>query len=63
MYIKTHALYYSDKVGEESYIFNPDQLPNQRQMLYQLCDIHDQKGQDFIHNNDGKETEITVSLS
>ncbi len=48
-------------MGEELFIFNPNQLPNQRQMIYQLCDIHDQEGQDFIHSNDGKETKFTVS--
>lgn len=50
-----------DHVEESSFIFFPDKLPNQRQLIYQLCDIHYQEAQDLIHCNDGKETECTVS--
>ena len=45
---------------DESPIFTADRLPLQRQMYYQLCDLHDESLQAIIHSNDGQETECTV---
>ena len=50
----------TENVEETTCIFFPDKLPNQRQLCYQLCDIHDQEAQDLIHSNDGRETECMV---
>ena len=44
-----------DVVDETTYSFTPDVLPSQRQVFYQLCDIHDHKLQEIIHSSDGKE--------
>ena len=44
------------------YIFKPGQLPVQRQMYYQLCDLHSDDLQEIIHSNDGREQECTVSM-
>ena len=49
------------QIDEAAYVFQPDRLPSQRQLYYQLCDIRDEELQQLIHSNDGKETECIVS--
>lgn len=51
-----------DVVDETTYSFTPDVLPSQRQVFYQLCDIHDHKLQEIIHSSDGKEGKCDVSV-
>ena len=41
-------------------VFTADQLPSQRQLYYQLCDLRDDSLQAIVHANDGRETECTV---
>lgn len=48
-------------VEETTFTFSPDKLPCQRQMIYQLCDIHDSDVQRLIRKNDGEETKCNVS--
>ena len=50
-----------DVVDETTYSFTPDALPSQRQVFYQLCDIHDDTLQAIIHSSDGKEDKCDVS--
>eukprot|EP00731_Ephydatia_muelleri_P023741 Em0016g12a len=50
-----------DVVDETTYSFTPDALPSQRQVFYQLCDIHDDTLQAIIHSSDGKEGKCDVS--
>ena len=45
---------------ESMYTFNPDQLPRQRQLFYQLCDLKSDQLQLIIHANNGKETTCNV---
>ena len=47
-------------IEDTMFIYYPDRLPSQRQLHYQLCDIMDDKLQELIHSNDGKEQECTV---
>ena len=49
--------------SEGSAVFTADQLPRQRQLFYQLCDLRDDSLQAVIHANDGRETECTVSCN
>lgn len=53
----------SDAVDESVYSFIPDVLPGQRQVFYQLCDIHDDQLQEIIHSSDGKEGKCDVGCS
>ena len=47
---------------EYSPVFTADQLPNQRHLYYQLCDLREDTLQAIVHDNDGRETECTVSI-
>jgi general transcription factor 3C polypeptide 5 (transcription factor C subunit 1) len=40
-------------------VFTADQLPTQRQVYYQLCDLRDEFLQTLIHGNDGREDECS----
>uniref|UniRef100_A0A0B6YA37 Transcription factor IIIC subunit 5 HTH domain-containing protein n=1 Tax=Arion vulgaris TaxID=1028688 RepID=A0A0B6YA37_9EUPU len=42
-----------------TYIFNPDHIPPYRQMRYQVCDVHHDEVQNWLHKNDGQETTCT----
>ena len=42
-------------------VFTGDQLPPQRQLYYQLCDLRDPSLQALIHANDGREEKCSVS--
>ena len=44
-----------------SFMFSPAQLPCQRQLIYQLCDIHDSEVQQLICRNDNEESKFYVS--
>lgn len=50
-----------EELDESAYIFYPDVYPSQRQLLYVLCDIHEESIQSMIHSNDGKEGKCYVS--
>ena len=52
-----------EAVDETTYSFSPDVLPGQRQVFYQLCDIHDDQLQEIIHSSDGGESKCDVSGS
>merc|ERR1712013_886823 len=41
----------------EPYIFRPDKMLPCRNMMYQLCDLHDEKVQRIVRENDGAERE------
>ena len=47
--------------ADSSPVFIADQLPSQRQLYYQLCDLRDEALQAIIHVNDGREETCTVS--
>lgn len=51
----------SAEEDEASYVFTVGQLPPQRQLYYQLCDLRDDRLQELIHCNDGQEITCTVS--
>ena len=59
----TSVLAASDEPGEketddlEPYIFKPTKMLPCRNMMYQLCDLHDLEVQKIIHENDEKESE------
>lgn len=48
---------------ETAYIFTANQLPSQRQLFYQLCDLREEELQRIVHSNDGSETECLVRSS
>ena len=50
-----------EELDESAYIFYPDVYPSQRQLLYVLCDVHEESIQSMIHSNDGKEGKCYVS--
>ena len=52
----------SNTVDETMFVYYPDRLPSRRQLYYQLCDIKDEKLQELIHSNDGREVECTVCI-
>lgn len=54
-----------EKPSEEemAYIFTANQLPSQRQLFYQLCDLREEELQRIVHSNDGRETECLVRSS
>lgn len=52
----------SNSVDETMFVYYPDRLPSRRQLYYQLCDIKDEKLQELIHSNDGREVECTVCI-
>lgn len=43
-------------IDKEPYIFSPNKMLSSRNMMFQLCDIHDEEVQKIIHENDGLET-------
>ena len=43
-------------------VFIAHQLPTQRQVYYQLCDLRDESLQTLLHANDGREDECSVSV-
>ena len=46
-----------DKESQEQdfpYVFTPNKMPTQRQLFYQLCDLHDPEIQRLISRNDGQ---------
>ena len=45
---------------ETVYVFTANQLPSQRQMFYQLCDLREEELQRAVHSNDGRETTCSV---
>ena len=36
------------------YVYTPNKMPRQKQVFYQLCDLHDAEIQKLISANDGK---------
>lgn len=49
-----------DKQSEEQdlpYVFTPNKMPKQKQLFYQVCDLHDPEIQRLVSKNDGQEDE------
>lgn len=58
-----------DKASEEQtqeqeypYVFTPDKMPKQKQLFYQLCDLHDPEIQGLISKNDGQVCILSLSF-
>ena len=46
-----------DKQSEEQdlpYVFTPNKMPKQKQLFYQVCDLHDPDIQRLVSRNDGQ---------
>lgn len=46
-----------DKQSEEQdlpYVFTPNKMPKQKQLFYQVCDLHDPEIQRLVSRNDGQ---------
>lgn len=46
-----------DKQSEEQdlpYVFTPNKMPKQKQLFYQVCDLHDPEIQRLVSKNDGQ---------
>lgn len=46
-----------DKQSEEQdlpYVFTPNKMPKQKQLFYQVCDLHDPEIQKLVSRNDGQ---------
>lgn len=43
------------------YVFTPNKMPSQKQLFYQLCDVHDSEIQRLISINDGQVCDCLAS--
>ena len=51
------------QVQDLPYVFTPNKMPVQKQLFYQLCDLHDPEIQRLISLNDGQVSGTRMNLS